>query len=31
MNLEVWLPSLFLVGVVSLGLIFAFVVACDRI
>jgi hypothetical protein len=31
MNLAVWLPSLFLLGLATLGLIFAFVVACDKV
>jgi hypothetical protein len=31
MNLAVWLPLLFGVGLVSMGLMFAFLVACDRV
>ncbi len=31
MNLEVWLPALFLVGLIGMGLMFAFVVACERV
>ncbi len=31
MNLAIWLPVLFLLGVVTLGLLFAFVAACDRV
>jgi hypothetical protein len=31
MNLAVWLPLLFGVGLVSMGLMFAFIVACDRV
>jgi hypothetical protein len=31
MNLAVWLPSLFLLGLISVGLLFAFVAACERV
>jgi hypothetical protein len=31
MNLIVWLPALFLLGVATLGLLTAFVVVCDKI
>jgi hypothetical protein len=31
MNLEVWLPATFLLGLVGLGLCFAFLVACEKI
>jgi hypothetical protein len=31
MNLVVWLPSMFLLGLGSMGLFLAFVTACDRI
>jgi hypothetical protein len=31
MNLAVWLPSLFLLGLATLGLLTAFVDACDKI
>jgi hypothetical protein len=31
MNLAVWLPLLFGVGLVSMGLMFAFLAACDRV
>jgi hypothetical protein len=31
MDLAIWLPSLFLLGVATLGLLTAFVVACDKI
>jgi hypothetical protein len=31
MNLAIWLLGLFLLGLVGMGLIFAFVVACDRV
>lgn len=31
MNLAVWLPLLLLLGLILIGLLFAFVKACDRI
>jgi hypothetical protein len=31
MNLVTWLPALFAVGLASMGLMFAFLVACDRV
>jgi hypothetical protein len=31
MNLAVWLPSLFVLGLATMGLIFAFVWACERV
>jgi hypothetical protein len=31
MNLAVWLPALFLLGLATLGLLFAFIKACDRV
>jgi hypothetical protein len=31
MNVEVWLPVTFLLGLVGLGLCFAFLVACEKI
>ena len=31
MNLTIWIPGLILLGVATLGLMFAFVVACDRV
>ncbi len=31
MNLTLWLPSLFLLGLAALGLLTAFVDACDKI
>jgi len=31
MNLEIWLPALLLLGLVTMGLIFAFVNACERV
>jgi hypothetical protein len=31
MDVTVWLPALFLLGLCAMALMFAFVVACDRI
>jgi hypothetical protein len=31
MNLVVWLPAMFLVGLVGMGLCLAFVIACEKI
>ena len=31
LNLTLWLPALFLLGLSVLGLMFAFVAACDKI
>jgi hypothetical protein len=31
MDLAVWLPALFALGLLGMGLMFAFVVACDRV
>lgn len=31
MNLAIWLPGFFVLGLVSLGLCFLFFEACDRI
>jgi hypothetical protein len=31
MDLTIWLPSLFILGLACLGLMFAFVVACDKV
>jgi hypothetical protein len=31
MNLILWLPLLFLLGLAGLGLMFAFVAACERV
>ena len=31
MSLVLWLPALFLLGLVVFGLLFAFVKACDRV
>jgi hypothetical protein len=31
MDLTTWLPALFLLGLAALGLMFAFVVACEKV
>jgi len=31
MNLVVWLPAMFLLGLATMGLLFAFVAACQRV
>jgi hypothetical protein len=31
MDLSFWLPALFLVGVVSFGAVYAFLLACERV
>jgi hypothetical protein len=31
MELTVWLPALFLLGLIGMGLMFAFVTGCDRV
>jgi hypothetical protein len=31
MDLAIWLPAGFLLGLVSLGLCFAFLIACEKI
>jgi len=31
MNLVVWLPAMFVLGVVSMGLCYVFVTACEKI
>lgn len=31
MNLVVWLPAMFLLGLVSMGLCYAFIGACEKI
>jgi hypothetical protein len=30
-NLYVWLPAMFLLGLAAMGLMFAFVIACDKV
>jgi hypothetical protein len=31
MDLTVWLPGLFLLGIATMGLMFAFVFGCERV
>ena len=31
MNLSVWLPALFVLGLATLGLMFAFIAACEKV
>jgi hypothetical protein len=31
MNLAVWLPAMLLLGLAAMGLMFAFVIACDKV
>lgn len=31
MDLAIWLPALFLLGLLTMGLIFAFVAGCERV
>jgi hypothetical protein len=31
MNLAIWLPALLLLGLVTMGLLFAFVFGCDKV
>jgi hypothetical protein len=31
MDLSVWLPAMFLLGLVTVGLMFLFVEACDKV
>jgi hypothetical protein len=31
MNLYVWLPAMFALGLLTLGLMFAFVAACEKV
>lgn len=31
MNLVIWLPALFLLGLIVIGLLFAFVTACEKV
>jgi hypothetical protein len=31
MNLEIWLPSMFVLGIVCMGLCYAFLYACEKI
>jgi hypothetical protein len=31
MNLETWMPSMFMLGFVSMGLVYLFMKACEKI
>ena len=31
MNLTIWIPAMVMLGLVTLGLMFAFLVACERV
>ena len=31
MDLSIWLPAMFLLGLLTVGLMFAFVEACDKV
>jgi hypothetical protein len=31
MNLELWIPVTFILGLVTMGLMFAFVIACGKV
>jgi hypothetical protein len=31
MNLHIWIPGMIALGLVTLGLMFAFMVACDKV
>ena len=31
MNLEIWLPAMFLLGIVAMGICYLFLKACDKI
>jgi len=31
MNLEIWLPAMFVLGLTAVGLCYAFLLACERI
>jgi len=31
MNLAIWLPAMLILGLAGLGLMFAFVAACDKV
>jgi hypothetical protein len=31
MNLIVWLPAMFVLGLVTMGLLFAFVIGCEKV
>ena len=31
MNLTIWIPAMFVLGLIALGLMFAFVVGCEKV
>ncbi len=31
MNLTIWLPAMFILGMITLGLLTAFISACDKV
>ena len=31
MNLELWIPAMVILGLATMGLMFAFVVACEKV
>jgi hypothetical protein len=31
MNLGIWLPAMFLLGIVTMGIVFLFLIACEKI
>jgi hypothetical protein len=31
MNLAIWIPAMMILGLATLGLMFAFVIACDKV
>jgi hypothetical protein len=31
MNLEIWLPAMFLLGLIAMGLCYAFLIGCENI
>jgi hypothetical protein len=31
MDLAIWLPAMFILGLATMGLMFAFVVACEKV
>jgi hypothetical protein len=31
MNLSVWLPAMFLLGLTTFGLLFAFLIGCEKV
>jgi hypothetical protein len=31
MNLGIWLPAMFLLGIVTMGIVYLFLIACEKI